>query len=104
MDHFRYIFNILPLDFTIDIKTNRDENGDIILNEKQQHRFEDTICKRITNVIVIPYDKDLDVSKIVSYTHMIVSDDTGAIYLIAYVVVSNYAVDQDILARLNLSK
>jgi hypothetical protein len=100
MDHFRYAFNILPLDFPIDIKDNRDADGNIIFNKKQQTKFEDAIMKHITNVTILPYDKDIDVSKIVSYTHMIVSDSMNKIYLIAYVVIDNYAIDADLLSHI----
>lgn len=100
--HYRYIFNIMQIDFSIDIG-NYDEDGNIVLNSKQQKRLEDILFKKIANIKILKYDKDIDVSKIVSYTHNIVSDDTGKIYLIAYTIVADFAVDSDILNHVNLS-
>lgn len=95
--YYRNIFNILQLDWQIDIgKESYNDNGDLAFNDKQQKRFEDEIRKFICNIKVIKYDKDIDISRVVSYTHTMVSDITQTIYLIAYDVLGDYPVDADI--------
>ena len=95
--YYRNIFNILQLDWQIDIgKESYNDNGDLAFNDKQQKRFEDEIRKFICNIKVIKYDKDIDISRVISYTHTMVSDITQTIYLIAYDVLGDYPVDADI--------
>ena len=87
MYQYRAIFNIMQIDFPIvlgDISFNKE--GDIVLNNKQINLIENLLCKYISNVRVIEYDKDLDISEIVSYTHSMVCDTNNKIYLIAYTV------------------
>lgn len=96
MYHFRRVFGINCIDFPIDLGDNKNEDGDILLNEKQVKMLCDFLRADITNIITIKYDKDIDVSKIVDHTHVMVSDSNDEIYLIAYTVINPYPVDDDI--------
>lgn len=103
--NFRYIFNITQVEFVIDIGNNKTEDGEYVLNKKQTKMVEDLLRKYITNVHVIKYDKDIDVSKIVTNTHFMISDKLGEIYLISYVSAGDYPIDNDIESpMLNLLK
>ena len=82
-----------------------DEDGKIILNNKRIKMIEDILRKYITDVHVIKYDKDIDISKIVTNTHLMISDKMGVIYLISYVANGDYPIDNDIeSSMLNLLK
>lgn len=95
---YREIFNILQVQWPVDLgPQSYNKDGDLILNHKQQHELEDELRKHITNIKIIKYDKDIDVSKIVSLTHSMISDSNHIIYLIAYDVVSDYEPDSDIV-------
>ena len=98
--HFRSVFNITQVDFEID--PQEDDSGTLKLTEEQQHKIEDLLSKYITNVIVIKYDADIDLKEIVEYKHIIISDITETIYLIAFDVVDNYPVDSDIAKAFGL--
>lgn len=96
--HYRNIFNILQLDWEIDIgPESHNKDGDIVLNDRQIHKIEDELRKYITDIKVIKYDKDIDISRIVSIPHLMVSDKNENIYLIAYAIIGTYPVDNDIL-------
>ena len=103
--NYRYIFNITQVEFVVDIGNNKTEDGEIILNNKQIKMIEDILRKYITDVHVIKYDKDIDISKIVTNTHLMISDKMGVIYLISYVANGDYPIDNDIeSSMLNLLK
>ena len=91
MGIFRSIFNITQVDFPIDII------NDANLDEKCQKSLEDILRKHINNVIVIKYDKDIDLSEIVHTSHIIICDSREDIYLISYDIVDDYPIDDDIL-------
>ena len=100
MGYYRSIFNISQLDF--EINPSKDENEVLRLSLEQQHKIEDLLCKYITNIIVLEYDQDIDIKEIVQYKHIIVSDIKDKIYLIAFEVVDDYPVDDDIAQALGL--
>jgi hypothetical protein len=90
--NYKSIFNITQIDFPIVIgKESYNSTGDIILNEKQKKRLEDMLRRYVSNIRVIKYDKDIDISKIVNVQHVIVCDSENKIYLIAYDVDGYYA-------------
>ena len=94
--NYKSIFNITQIDFPIVLgKESYDANGDIVLNEKQKQRLEDMIRRYISNIKVIKYDKDIDISKIVNVQHVVVCDSENHIYLIAYNVDGYYADNAD---------
>ena len=101
MFNFRYIFNIAQVDFPIELGDNTDKDGVITLNSKQIKRIEDILRCHIANVKVLKYDKDIDISKIVSKTHIMISDETENIYLVSYIVKEAYPVDNDIARAMN---
>ena len=80
---------------------NTDKDGVITLNSKQISRLEDLLRAYITDVKVLKYDKDIDISKIVSKTHIMISDETENIYLVSYIVKEAYPVDNDIARAMN---
>lgn len=94
--NYKSIFNITQIDFPIVLgKESYNTEGDIILNDKQKQRLEDMLRRYISNIKVIKYDKDIDIAKIVSVQHVIVSDSENNIYLIAYTVDGYYADNSD---------
>ena len=101
MCNYRMIFNIAQVDFPIELDNNTDKDGVITLNSKQISRLEDLLRAYITDVKVLKYDKDIDISKIVSKTHIMISDETENIYLVSYIVKEAYAVDNDIGRAMN---
>jgi hypothetical protein len=105
MLNYRALFNILQVDFpiVIDERSTNDE-GNIVLNKKQQKKLEDTIGQYIKVIAVIKYDRDIDVAKIVSYNHIMISDKSGIIYLIAYQKIGDYKVDNDIADALGITQ
>ena len=101
IDNYRSVYNIIAIDFPIVIDDRSwNEDGDVILNDKQKRRIEDLLRKYITNIKVIKYDHDLDIKDIVSFKHILVSDDTETIYLIAYEETGDYPTDPDIINSL----
>ena len=97
IDAYRSIFNINQVDFPIILgKESYNKDGDLILNSKQIKRIEDMLRKNIADIKIIKYDYDIDIKEIVSYDHVLISDVTQEIFLIAYTVVSEYPVDEDI--------
>ena len=101
MFNYRMIFNIAQVDFPIELDNNTDKDGVITLNSKQISRLEDLLRAYITDVKVLKYDKDIDISKIVSKTHIMISDETENIYLVSYIVKEAYPVDNDIARAMN---
>jgi len=94
--NYKSIFNITQIDFPIVLgKESYNSNGDIILNEKQKERLQDMIRRYISNIRVIKYDKDIDISKIVNVQHVVVCDSENKIYLIAYEIDGYYADNAD---------
>lgn len=103
--NYRYLFNILQLDFPIYIDNrSMDSEGNIILNKKQHKKLEDVLGQFIKVVAILKYDKDIDISKIVTMTHVIVSDKSGLIYLVAYQKIADYKVDDDIADALGIQQ
>lgn len=92
---FREIFNIAQIDIPIDDKQITSD-GSIILNEAQKKFIEDMLRKYIHIVKVIRYAKDIDVSKIVFLKHVMISDESQTIYLVAYEEIGDYVIDDDI--------
>ena len=94
--NYKSIFNIVQIDFPIVLgKESYNSDDDIILNEKQKQRLEDILRRYISNIKVIKYDKDIDISKIVNVQHVVVSDSENKIYLIAYNIDGYYADNND---------
>lgn len=103
IDEVRMSFNIYKIEWNIILdEDSYNANGDIILNEKQTNALEDMLRKEIADVKIIPYDKDVDISKIVQYEHIMVSDQTNQIYLIAYRKIADYKPDNDIARGMGL--
>lgn len=97
--HFRNIFNIGYIDWEIDLGSeSHTEDGNIKLNNKQHKMLEDSIRKYIYDIIIIKYDKDIDMTKIINTPHVIISDKSENIYLISYKVKGSYPIDPDIRA------
>lgn len=100
---YRSIFGIAQVDWPVVLgDESYNENGDIILNAKQIKAISDILRKYITNVKVIEYDYDIDVSEIVAFKHIMISDEKQKIYLIAYEEAGNYPVDNDIARGMGL--
>lgn len=104
MYHYRSLFNITQIDFLIETGNNTSEDGVIQLDEIQIRKIEDLLRNHITDVKVLKYDKDIDISKIVGNTHIMLSDKSENIYLVSYVIVSPYEVDNDILKAMSIKK
>ena len=102
MYNFRSLFNILTVDFEIELDNNVSEDGIVTLNAKQINRIEDILRQYITNVNVLKYDKDIDVGSIVSHSHLMVCDKNNNIYLISYTSTGSYPVDDDIAFAMGL--
>ena len=103
IDGYRLIFNINTIDFPIVLgKESYNSEGDIILNRKQHTRIEDMLRKYIKNVKVIEYDHDLDISQIIAYKHVLVSDSDQKIYLIAFEIVGDFPIPDDIAKAMNV--
>ena len=100
---YRSIFNIHQVYFPIVLGSQSyNDDGDIIINNKQKQKIENLIRKYIKNVKVIEYDHDIDVSEIVAYDHILLSDITENIYLIAYEVTGDYPTDPDVMHGMGL--
>jgi hypothetical protein len=82
--NYRSIFNIAQLDFPIKLEDNYTDDGVITLNKKQISRFQEFIGNYATDISVLEYDKDIDISKIIRNTHMVVSDSNQKIFIINY--------------------
>lgn len=97
MYNYRSIFNILQVDFPIDLGDNCTDDGVITLNNKQIKLIENTLQMYIKDVKVVKYDKDIDVSKLINNTHVMISDSNYDIYLINYTIIERYPIDNDVL-------
>ena len=103
MVRYREIFNIAQIDLPIE-PDQISENGSVTLNEYQTKIIEDMLRKYIHIVKVIEYAKDIDVSKIVSFKHIMISDRSQTIYLVAYEEIGDYVIDEDIARAMRNSK
>lgn len=104
MGNLMAIFNITKINFPIILgEESYDENGDIILNAKQINLLQNIMRRYISDIIVIKYDKDIDISQIVSSKHIMVHDTHNEIFLIAYTAIGYYADsdDEDVLRSMN---
>lgn len=102
MLNYRALFNIIQVDFVVDLgKQSYNSDGNIILNNKQLAKFENIIQKRVKINTILKYDKDLDISKVVTKTHCLISDKNGIIYFISYSVISDIY-DDDIAKAFGL--
>lgn len=93
---YRDMFNITQVDFDIDTGDNMSDDGVITLSKEQIHNIEDVLRCTISNVNVLKYDKDIDISKIVDHTHIVISDKKENIYLVSYTTVMPYPEHNDI--------
>ena len=57
--------------------------GESIMDVGELHNIEDLLRSTISNVNVLKYDKDIDISKIVDHTHIVISDRQENIYLVS---------------------
>lgn len=85
IQRFRELFNVTSLNWLIDLG-DYDEDESIKLNNKQINALSDILNTNISPIVVLKYDRDIDISKIVAYKHIIVSDKNYNMYLIAYEV------------------
>jgi hypothetical protein len=100
---FKEIFNIGYIDWPIELgKESYDKEGDIILNDKQKARLQDYLRMYITNIKVIKYGNDIDISKTIETSHVMVTDPSENIYIITFAKVGDYPVDQDIAAAFGI--
>ena len=86
---YRQMFNITCVDWPVEFEqTKYDEDGYIRFNNKQTAKFLETFKEVLnglaTDIKALPYDKDIDVSRIVSHKHLLISDSNGKIYLVVY--------------------
>lgn len=104
--NYRSIFNIHQLDIPIELDNDKslDKEGNIILNKKQHKYLEDYMQEYIKVEVILRYDKDLNIRKIVDHQHILVSDINGRIYLISYSSFGHYHVDDDIAQVFNVKK
>lgn len=86
MTNFRYIFNITQVDFPIEIEDTVIEDGLVKINNKQKELICKVVGYELFNISVISYDKDIDISKVVSKSHIVIADSNNKIYLISYVL------------------
>ena len=101
---YRTLFNITPIDWPIilDPKDSFNADGDIIFTSKQKKALEDLVRKYVDDIKVIEYDYDVDIAEIVTYAHILVSDPSEKIYLIAYKITGDYPIDNDIARAMGL--
>lgn len=95
--NYRRLFNIIQVDWKVDLgKQSYNSEGDIVLNSKQKAKLENELRQYVSNVRVIKYDKDIDISNIVASPHVLISDADQIIYLIAYDIIADFPIDSDI--------
>ena len=105
MFYYRQIFNINTIGWSIILgKESYDEEGNIVLNPKQIKALEDELGLYISDVIVLEYDYDIDISSKIAMDHVLISDNTGKIFFVAYNKVGMYPVDDDIAKAFGLGK
>lgn len=96
MDCYLSTFNIAKIKFPIVIGDDSfNAEGDIKLNKKQHTLLENALGRYLSDVKIIKYDRDLDISQIVNTTHSMICDSNNEIYLVAYTV-DGYIGDADI--------
>ena len=93
---YREIFNIMQVDWKIEDPNNP------VLSPEAKKDLEDALRKYIDIKVILKYGKDIDVAKIVSIQHIMVSDSTETIYLIAYEVTGFYPIDDDIARAMHV--
>lgn len=103
MSAYREMFNITQVDFDIYTGDNISDDGVISLSKEQLHNIEDLLRSTISNVNVLKYDKDIDISKIVDHTHIVISDRQENIYLVSYTTIMPYEEHEDIDIAMGLS-
>lgn len=101
--YYRDIFNIMQVDFPIELGNNISDDGVIKLNEKQINRLEHILSCKMIDVKALKYDKDIDISKIVTTTHIMISDETENIYLISFIN-GGPIIDSDIERAMSIKK
>lgn len=84
--NFRYIFNITQVNFPIELEDTVIEDGLVKINNKQKELISKVVGYELFNVSVIEYDKDIDISKVVSKSHIVIADSNNKIYLISYIL------------------
>ena len=96
MECYLSTFNIAKIKFPIILGDDSfDAEGDIKLNKKQHALLERELGRFLSDVKVIKYDRDLDISQIVNTTHSMVCDTNNEIFLVAYTV-DGYIGDSDV--------
>ena len=65
------------------------------LRNEYRRQFRANLMNQVSNIRVVKYDKDIDISKIVNVQHVVVCDSENKIYLIAYNVDGYYAESED---------
>lgn len=101
--YYRDIFNIMQVDFPIELGNNTSDDGVIKLNEKQINRLEHILSCKMIDVKALKYDKDIDISKIITSTHIMISDETENIYLVSFIN-GGAIVDSDIERAMSIKK
>ena len=105
LNNYRRLFNIVQVNWQVDLgHKSHNAEGDIILNNEQKMKFENEIRQYVTNIRVIKYDKDIDIANIVSSPHVLISDSDEIIYLIAYDIIANFPIDDDIARAMRFNK
>jgi hypothetical protein len=95
-------FNVMRVYFPIVLgDESYNSEGDIVLNKKQHGLLEGALGRYISDVKILKYDRDFDISEIVNVTHSMVCDSTGELYLIAYTV-DGYLGDGDIATAMGV--
>ena len=88
---YRSIFNIRYLDITID-----SSKTPIELSEEQKHYIEDLLSKYIDNIDILECRENTNVYAYVIRKHIIISDASEKIYIMAYDEIGSYSIDDDI--------
>lgn len=101
--YYRDIFNIMQVDFPIELGDNTSDDGVIKLNEKQINRLEHILSCKMIDVKALKYDKDIDISKIITSTHIMISDETENIYLVSFIN-GGAIIDSDIERAMSIKK
>lgn len=92
---YRSIFNIHTVNIELDSSSD-----DIILNDEQKKQIEDMLRLYITDINIIKYDKDIDISTLIKNKtkHILISDKLENIYLIAYSEIGPYPIEDEDIA------
>lgn len=87
MYYFRAMFNITQVDWPVEFSQTKYEGDTIKFNNKQTQKLAELLDMnpdQLHNAFALRYEKDIDISKIVSYKHILISDSTEKIYLVVY--------------------